>query len=225
MKKMLGAGSYYSDRGTVTAIPKERFHYTATKRLMDILGAVIGLLVAMPVFAVIAAAIKLEDRSGPIFFHQVRVGKNGVPFKMHKFRSMVSNAEQQLGELLNQNEIDGPMFKMKNDPRMTRIGRWIRKTSLDELPQLWNVLKGEMSLVGPRPPLPREVERYTLYDKQRLEVIPGCTGLWQISGRNHLSFYDMVELDLHYIRHRSVWWDIKIMMFTVTMLLGSKNAY
>jgi lipopolysaccharide/colanic/teichoic acid biosynthesis glycosyltransferase len=160
-----------------------------------------------------------------VFFSQTRVGKNGKEFKMYKFRSMVSDAEERLNDLLKYNETTGAMFKMKNDPRVTKVGRFIRKTSIDELPQLWNVLKGDMSLVGPRPPLPREVEQYTEYDKQRLLVTPGCTGLWQISGRSNVGFKEMVELDLQYIRNRSILLDLKIIFKTVLVLFGSKDAF
>lgn len=144
---------------------------------------------------------------------------------MYKFRSMVSNAEELLEGLLKRNEISGAMFKMKKDPRITKVGKFIRKTSIDELPQLWNVIRGDMSLVGPRPPLPREVNEYTSYDKLRLKATPGCTGLWQISGRNELSFSEMVELDLRYINERSMLFDLKIILKTVKVLLGSKDAY
>jgi len=199
--------------------------YLIVKRLIDLAGAAFGLLALSPLLLIIALAIKLEDRRGPVLFSQVRVGKNGKPFRMYKFRSMVCDAEERLASLLASNEIEGAMFKMKDDPRVTRIGRFIRRTSLDELPQFLNVLKGEMSLVGPRPPLPREVEQYTYYEKQRLLVTPGCTGLWQISGRNHLSFEEMVELDLRYIRQRSTRLDLTVIVKTAGMLLGSKDAY
>ncbi|SQC62358.1 Putative colanic biosynthesis UDP-glucose lipid carrier transferase [Listeria fleischmannii subsp. fleischmannii] len=144
---------------------------------------------------------------------------------MYKFRTMRTNAEAELEKYLKQNEIDGAMFKMKKDPRVTKIGRFLRKMSLDELPQIWNVLKGDMSLIGPRPPLPREVAVYSSYDKQRLLVTPGCTGLWQVSGRNALSFEEMVELDLHYIRHLSFKLDFKILCKTFIVLLFPKGAY
>lgn len=144
---------------------------------------------------------------------------------MYKFRSMVSNAEQLKEQLKAQNEISGAMFKMKNDPRVTRAGRFLRKTSIDELPQLWNVLIGDMSLVGPRPALPSEVKEYTNYDKKRLAVTPGCTGLWQVSGRSSVSFKQMVELDLNYIKKRSIGFDMKIIFKTVFVLLGSKDAF
>ncbi|SDX65575.1 sugar transferase [Paenibacillus sp. CF384] len=199
--------------------------YLMLKRAIDIVCAAIGLICLIPLFIIVAIIIKVEDPRGPIFFHQVRIGKNEKPFRMYKFRSMVSNAEVLLDELLSQNEIHGAMFKMKEDPRVTRVGRFIRKTSIDELPQLWNVIKGEMSIVGPRPPLPREVAEYTSYDKLRLKAMPGCTGLWQISGRNGLSFGEMVELDLAYIEQRSIYFDIKIMCKTVKVIVGRKDAF
>ncbi|WP_020619926.1 sugar transferase [Paenibacillus daejeonensis] len=215
--------------------PKEALHsgvlkneqagYLIAKRIIDMLGAAFGLLVLSPLLLLIALAIKLEDRKGPVLFSQIRIGKNGKPFRMYKFRSMVCDAESRLASLLASNEIEGAMFKMKDDPRVTRIGRFIRRTSLDEIPQFLNVLKGDMSLVGPRPPLPREVEQYTYYEKQRLLVTPGCTGLWQISGRNQLSFQEMVELDLRYIRQRSIRFDLTVIVKTAGMLLGSKDAY
>ncbi|MBD7966488.1 sugar transferase [Paenibacillus sp. Sa2BVA9] len=195
------------------------------KRITDSAGSLIGLILLIPLFLLIAVMIKLEDPKGPVFFKQLRVGRNEKTFYMFKFRSMVYNAEDMLEQLLAQNEVSGAMFKMKNDPRVTQIGRFIRKTSLDELPQLWNVLKGEMSMVGPRPALPREVEEYSLYDKQRLGVTPGCTGLWQISGRSNLGFKEMVELDLKYIQDRTYWYDIKIIFKTIRVLFGTKDAF
>jgi exopolysaccharide biosynthesis polyprenyl glycosylphosphotransferase len=199
--------------------------YKLVKRSMDITGALLGIILLSLLFIVVAIAIKLEDPKGPVFFTQKRVGKNGEEFNMYKFRSMVSDAEERLKELLAFNEVSGAMFKMKNDPRITKIGKFIRKTSIDELPQLFNVLKGDMSLVGPRPPLPREVEEYTDYDKQRLLVTPGCTGVWQVSARNSVGFHEMVEMDLYYIKHQSVMTDIKILCKTVIVLFGSKNAF
>lgn len=199
--------------------------YLFMKRITDIAGSLVGLILLFPLFLLIAILIKLEDPKGPIFFRQLRVGENEKTFYMYKFRSMVYNAEELLEQLLAQNEVSGAMFKMKNDPRVTKIGRFIRKTSLDELPQLWNVLKGEMSMVGPRPPLPREVAEYSLYDKQRLHVTPGCTGLWQVSGRNSVGFEEMVEMDLEYIRERKYWYDIKIILKTVRLLFGAKDAF
>ncbi|QGG58869.1 sugar transferase [Paenibacillus sp. B01] len=199
--------------------------YEGMKRAVDVGCSLIGLVLLSPVFVLIGLLIKLEDPKGSVFFYQTRVGKDGKPFRMFKFRSMVSNAEERLKELLAQNEVQGAMFKMKNDPRITRVGRFIRKTSIDELPQLVNVLQGSMSLVGPRPPLPREVAEYTPYDRQRLDVTPGCTGLWQVSGRSSLTFEQMVELDLQYVRERSLGMDARILLRTVRVLLGSKDAF
>ncbi|QWG30601.1 sugar transferase [Bacillus mycoides] len=203
----------------------QKWLYLFMKRLMDIVGALCGLILLSPIFLIGALLIKLEDPKGPIFFKQNRVGKNEKEFGMYKFRSMVTDAEEKLKELLQHNEVSGAMFKMKDDPRVTKIGKFIRKTSIDELPQLLNVLKGEMSLVGPRPPLPREVKEYTSYDKQRLLVTPGCTGLWQVTERNSVGFKEMVELDLTYIQHRSLWFDVKLMFKTVLVLFGSKDAF
>jgi lipopolysaccharide/colanic/teichoic acid biosynthesis glycosyltransferase len=199
--------------------------YRILKRTMDFIFALMGLVLLSPLFLIISILIKLEDPKGSIFFYQTRIGKDEKSFRMYKFRSMVSNAEELLEELLDQNEISGAMFKMKEDPRITKIGKFIRRTSIDELPQLWNVIRGEMSLVGPRPALPREVDQYSSYDKLRLSVIPGCTGLWQVSGRNKLSFYEMVELDLKYIEQRGIITDIKIILHTVRVLFGTKDAF
>ncbi len=199
--------------------------YLLIKRLVDIFGSLCGIILLSLLFVIIAVLIKVEDPKGSVFFSQNRIGLNGKKFKMYKFRSMVSNAEEKLAELLKYNEINGAMFKMKDDPRITKIGKFIRKTSIDELPQLFNVLKGDMSLVGPRPPLPREVAVYSAYDKQRLVVTPGCTGLWQVSGRNSLGFNEMVELDLQYIQRRTFLFDIKIIFKTVLVLFGSKDAF
>ncbi|MEK4818533.1 sugar transferase [Priestia sp. FSL R5-0680] len=204
---------------------KKSILYNFCKRSLDILGASIGIIVLSWLLFIIIAAIKIDDPKGPIFFKQQRVGKNEQKFYMFKFRSMVTNAEAQLESLLKYNEINGAMFKMKHDPRITRVGRFIRKTSIDELPQLWNVLKGDMSLVGPRPPLNREVKLYSDYDKLRLLVTPGCTGLWQVSGRSNIGFKEMVELDLKYIEKRTILYDIKIILKTVIMLFSSKGAY
>jgi lipopolysaccharide/colanic/teichoic acid biosynthesis glycosyltransferase len=199
--------------------------YLFLKRSADILGALTGILLLIPMFLVIIFFIKKEDPKGSVFFKQVRVGKDGHEFHMYKFRSMVSDAEEKLTNLLQFNEIEGAMFKMKDDPRVTKIGKFIRKTSLDELPQLWNVLRGEMSLVGPRPPLPREVKEYNSYHKQRLLVTPGCTGLWQVSGRNELSFEEMVDLDIQYISDRNLLFDAKIILKTMKVFKGTDNAY
>lgn len=198
--------------------------YLMSKRGFDLIAATAGLVLLSPLFLLVALLIKLESPKGSVFFYQTRVGRDEQPFRMFKFRSMVSNAEEILESLLSQNEIEGAMFKMKEDPRITKVGKFIRKTSIDELPQLWNVIRGDMSLVGPRPALPREVNEYTSYDKLRLKVQPGCTGLWQVSGRNELSFKQMVELDLRYIEERGFLLDMKLMLLTVKVMFGSKNA-
>ncbi|RGR83283.1 sugar transferase [Heyndrickxia coagulans] len=204
---------------------EEKRTYTIVKRGIDIFGALFGLICLSWLFLIVAMLVKIEDPKGTVFFKQIRVGKNSKEFYMFKFRSMVMDAEKRLDDLLEYNEVEGAMFKIKEDPRVTRIGRFIRKTSIDELPQLWNVLKGEMSLVGPRPPLVREVDQYSEYDMQRLLVTPGCTGLWQISGRSNLSFKEMVELDLNYVKNRTIFFDIKIIIKTIYTLFRSNDAY
>jgi lipopolysaccharide/colanic/teichoic acid biosynthesis glycosyltransferase len=226
--KAMKPSPYYPSAESHTEADRRRERqivYSIMKKCVDILGALLGILLCIPVFILVGMLLKLEHPKGSIFFKQTRVGKNGKLFTMYKFRSMVDNAEQILGELLEKNEIQGAMFKMKDDPRVTMTGKFIRKTSIDELPQLYNVLKGDMSLVGPRPSLPREVALYTPYDKQRLAVIPGCTGLWQVSGRNALTFEQMVELDLHYIKHRSIWLDLKLILKTFWVIIFPNNAY
>jgi len=199
--------------------------YLFLKRLIDILGALFGIILLSPIFIIVSILIKLEDPKGSIVFAQERNGKDAKVFKMYKFRSMVHNAEELLKELQDKNEMDGPVFKIKDDPRITKIGKFIRKTSIDELPQLFNVLTGEMSLVGPRPPLPREVEQYNDYQMQRLSVTPGLTCYWQVGGRNDIDFDQWVELDLKYIRERNLWIDIKLIFKTALVLFGDKNAH
>ncbi|MDV2910505.1 sugar transferase [Pediococcus acidilactici] len=199
--------------------------YSLVKRITDVIGAILGMTILSPVFLIIAIAIKLEDPRGPIIFTQVRVGKNGKYFKIYKFRSMRVNAEEELAKLKSQNDVKGAMFKLKNDPRVTRVGHFIRKRSLDELPQLYNVLIGDMSLIGPRPPLVNEVAAYSKRDLQRLRVRPGCSGLWQISGRNELDFDEMVDLDLEYIQKRSILFDLEIIWKTVVQMIFPKGAY
>ena len=196
-----------------------QYFYRGIKRLFDVVASAIGVVVISPVLLIIAICIKVDDPHGPVFYTQTRVGKDGHKFKIIKFRSMVSNADELLAKLQDQNEVDGAMFKMKDDPRITRVGRVIRKYSLDELPQLINVVTGSMSIVGPRPPLVSEVDQYTEYDKQRLLVTPGATGMWQVGGRNDVDFDEMVRLDLTYIQNRSVWLDLKIMLETVKVMI------
>lgn len=197
--------------------------YEVLKRFVDVFGALIGLIILLPVFVVIAIAIKLDSK-GPVIFVQRRCGKYGKKFNMYKFRSMVMDAEEKLKDLKDKNEMSGPVFKIKEDPRITRVGRFIRRTSIDELPQLINILKGDMSFVGPRPPIDKEVEEYTSYQKQRLLVKPGLTCYWQISGRNNIDFDEWVELDIKYIRERNIFLDLKLIYKTFFVLFGDKNA-
>ena len=192
------------------------------KRLIDVIGSIVALVVFTPTMLVIMLLIKLEDK-GPVFYGQTRIGKNGAEFKMWKFRSMRENAHELRSQMMAQNDADGPMFKIKDDPRVTKIGHFIRKKSLDEIPQFFNVLKGEMSLVGPRPSLPEEVMEFDSRERERLNVLPGLTGLWQVSGRNDLSFDDMIALDLEYVKHHSVLWDVKIIFITVAQMFFSKG--
>lgn len=194
------------------------------KRVLDILVASVAIIFATPIMLLTALVIKL-DSPGPILFRQTRVGKWGETFPCYKFRSMYIDAEQRKLELLAKNEADGPVFKMKNDPRITRIGRIIRKLSIDELPQLFNVIKGEMSLVGPRPALPKEVAQYTYDQLRRLNAVPGITGLQQVSGRSDVDFKRWVELDLQYISEQSLWKDIEILLRTIPAVILSKGAY
>jgi exopolysaccharide biosynthesis polyprenyl glycosylphosphotransferase len=197
---------------------------TWLKRALDMVVVSFGLLTIAPLLAVIAVAIKIDSR-GPVFYGQQRVGKDGRLFKMLKFRSMVTDADQRKADLAAHNEASGPMFKMRRDPRVTRVGRFIRRWSLDELPQLFNVLVGDMSLVGPRPPVPAEVSQYEEWQLGRLRAVPGLTGLWQVSGRSEVAFHDMVRLDLHYIRNWSLSLDIEILLRTIPAVLTSRGAY
>ena len=202
----------------------DRPFYHVVKRLFDIVASACGLILLFPLFLFLVIKIRSED-GGPAFYSQERIGKNEKPFKMWKFRSMVVDADKMLDKLEDQNEIDGAMFKIKDDPRVTKIGHVIRKYSLDELPQLWNVLIGDMSLVGPRPPLPSEVEEYTNYDKQRLTVMPGCTGLWQVTRRSEADFDEMVWLDIVYINHSGAFEDLKLIIKTVLVMIHPNGAY
>lgn len=194
------------------------------KRWVDIILALLTLAFLWPLMLLTALAIKLES-PGPIFFCQQRVGKWGKPFVCYKFRSMCSDAEVKKAALLARNEADGPIFKIQRDPRVTRVGRLIRKLSIDELPQLFNILQGDMSLVGPRPPLPQEVAAYRFDQLRRLNAVPGLTGLQQVSGRSDLSFERWVELDLQYIAEQSFWKDIMILLRTIPTVIFSKGAY
>ena len=197
--------------------------YCFLKRIMDIVCSLTGLIALLPVFAIVVLAIKLESK-GPIFFSQKRVGENGQIFNMYKFRSMVKNAESLKENLAHKNEMNGPMFKIKEDPRVTKVGKFIRKTSIDELPQLINVLKGEMSLVGPRPSLENEVEKFEEWMMKRLEVKPGLTCYWQVSGRNNIEFKEWMKLDVKYVKERNTFVDIKLIFKTFFVLFGDEHA-
>lgn len=199
--------------------------YWVLRRAQDIVFSSIALVVLSPVMLLVALAVYIDDPKGSPIFSQTRCGRNGKPFKFYKFRSMCVDAEAKLDALLQQNEMDGPAFKIKDDPRITRVGKFIRKTSLDELPQLFNILKGDMSIVGPRPPLPREVEQYDAYQRQRLYVTPGLTCYWQIQPhRNDLTFDEWMELDIKYMKERSFLVDWKIIFQTVRAVLFGQGV-
>lgn len=199
--------------------------YWAVRRTQDILLALIALILLWPLFVIVAVAVMADSPGASPIFAQKRVGRDGKEFTFYKFRSMKPNAENELNSLLDQNEMNGPVFKIREDPRITRVGRFIRATSIDELPQLWNVLGGEMSIVGPRPGLPREVEQYDEYARQRLLITPGLTCYWQIQpNRNELSFDEWVELDVKYINERSFWTDWKIILATFGAVFGMNGV-
>ncbi|HEY3413864.1 MAG TPA: sugar transferase [Armatimonadota bacterium] len=198
--------------------------YLLAKRVIDVVLCSVGLVVLSPLLLLVAIAIKIDSR-GPIFFRQVRVGRNHRPFYCLKFRSMTADAEKRRDEIAHLNEVDGPVFKIRNDPRVTRVGSWIRKGSIDELPQLINVLKGEMTLVGPRPPIPSEVEKYEDWMLPRLSVTPGITCIWQISGRSNISFEQWMRMDLEYINKCSIKQDLSILLRTIPAVLFGRGAY
>ena len=207
---------------TFSTTPPEDFAL-GVKRFIDIAFSSLFLVTFSWVYLIIAALIKATSR-GPVFFHQERVGMNGRRFTFLKFRSMVMDADRRKAELQHLNEMDGPVFKIKNDPRVTRVGRFLRKFSLDELPQMWNVLCGDMSLVGPRPPLPSEVQQYESWARRRLSVRPGITCLWQVSGRNSINFNQWMELDLAYIDNWTLGLDMRILLKTIPAVLAGKGA-
>lgn len=215
-----------SDAGLELTRPVWRWlaYEITLKRLLDVVLATLGLLATLPIWLVVVAAIKL-DSPGPALFVQERVGLRGHRFRFYKFRSMFIDADERLAELRHRNEVDGPVFKMKRDPRVSRVGMILRRTSLDELPQLINVLKGQMSMVGPRPPLPHEVEQYRPEDMIRLTVKPGLTCLWQIRGRSTVGFEKWMEYDREYVRGLSFWLDLQILVRTVGAVLSCRGAY
>lgn len=207
----------------VHASYEEKKIYSIIKKIIDITFSTMGLIVLSPIFLVVCILIKCESK-GPVIFSQERIGLNGKRFKMYKFRSMVVNAEQLKEKLYKKNEMSGPMFKMKDDPRVTKVGKFIRRTSIDELPQLINVLKGDMSLVGPRPSLPKEVDEFEEWMMARLLVKPGLTCYWQVSGRNDIEFEDWMKLDVKYVQDRSILLDIKLIFKTFFVLFGDEHA-
>lgn len=198
--------------------------YIFMKKVIDVIVSICGLVILSPILLIIMIAIKIESK-GPVIFSQDRVGYKGEIFKMYKFRSMVVNAEELKVSLEEKNEMDGPMFKIKEDPRITRIGRFIRKTSIDEIPQLINILKGDMSLVGPRPSLEEEVKEFNPWMIERLEVKPGLTCIWQVSGRNDISFEEWMKLDIKYVREKNLVLDIKLILKTFLVLFGDRHAF
>ena len=203
---------------------REPLLYLLVKRAMDIVLSALALVVLMPFLIVVAVIIYIDDPHGGPIFVQDRVGKNGKVFRFLKFRSMVVDAEERLKDLQDKNEMDGPVFKIHNDPRVTHFGHFIRRTSIDELPQLINIIMGDMSIVGPRPPLPREVEKYGPYELQRLLVKPGLTCYWQAKGRNKIMFHEWMALDLKYVYHHNLWIDAKLVLLTIRSVLTGKGA-
>ena len=210
--------------GAPAAAMSASLYVRGGKRALDLLGSCVGLLLSAPLMLAMAIVIKLESR-GPVFYRSTRIGRNGRPFTFLKFRSMVDGADRHRHHLTHLNECDGPVFKINRDPRVTRIGRFLRTTSIDELPQFVNVLRGDMSLVGPRPPLPEEVDQYEPWQMRRLDVRPGITCLWQISGRSRIGFREWMRLDLEYIRHQSFWLDVQILLRTLPAVLSREGAY
>lgn len=215
--------SNFNCRDTVKMGQNRRIYFFS-KRLLDVSLAIIGGVLLSPLFFVVGLLIKVESK-GPIIFSQDRVGQDGNIFKMYKFRSMVEDAEELKSKLIDKNEMDGPMFKMENDPRITKVGSVIRKMSIDELPQLINVIKGDMSLVGPRPSLPSEVLQFDEWMKKRLSVKPGLTCYWQVSGRNNIDFINWMKMDVKYVEESNLLIDIKLIIKTMFLLLGDKNAH
>jgi lipopolysaccharide/colanic/teichoic acid biosynthesis glycosyltransferase len=204
--------------------PDRGFYLLFGKRLLDLLAGGALFLLTLPLLALLAIAVKL-DAPGPVLYRSTRVGRGGRPFAFYKLRSMVRDAEKVRAQLEHLNEVSGPVFKIANDPRITRVGRLLRRTSLDELPQLWHVLRGEMSLVGPRPPIPEEVLQYEPWQLRRLSVRPGITCTWQVSGRSRLTFDEWMRMDIDYIEHRCFALDMRILLRTVPAVLNGEGAY
>jgi lipopolysaccharide/colanic/teichoic acid biosynthesis glycosyltransferase len=215
----------YLHYGDISSGQLNQMVFRATKRSLDFSLALLALVALSPILIGIALAVKLSDPSGPIIFKQKRVGKNGRQFTMYKFRSMYTDAEKRLEELRHLNETTGPVFKMKNDPRVFPLGRIIRRYSLDELPQLFNILRGEMSIVGPRPPIPKEVDQYLPWHKMRLAVKPGLTCHWQVSGRSNVTFDEWMRLDNQYVRHGNIKTDLELIGKTFKAVFKGDGAY
>jgi lipopolysaccharide/colanic/teichoic acid biosynthesis glycosyltransferase len=223
-----------SANGDVAALPASVAHLTlprdrglylrAGKRMFDLIGALVALVLSAPVLLLAALAIKLESR-GPVFYKSTRIGRGGRPFTFYKLRSMVNGADRHRHHLTHLNEADGPVFKICNDPRVTRVGRFLRSSSIDEIPQFFHVLSGDMSMVGPRPPIPEEVGQYEPWQMRRLDVRPGLTCLWQVSGRSRIGFQEWMRLDLEYIRRQSILLDLQILLRTVPAVLSREGAY
>ncbi len=218
-REQYGSKTIYMDKISVRPKP----FYEFGKRVFDIISSLMAIIVLSPVMLIVAVLVFLQDFHNPIFT-QVRLTKDGRKFKMYKFRSMCIDAEEKLAELKEKNEVDGPAFKMEDDPRVTKIGKFIRKTSIDELPQLFNILGGSMSVVGPRPPIPTEVDEYTAYQLQRLCIKGGLTCYWQCSGRSNVSFDEWMDMDIQYIKERSFLIDIKIILKTFKAVIKRDGA-
>lgn len=224
LEEMLGEGLLDTQEIRYNKVEERRRRlYLIAKRVIDVVCSGVALIVLSPIFIAVTIAIKIES-NGPAVFKQKRVGKNGTKFIMYKFRSMVIDAEELKDKLKTQNEMSGPMFKIKDDPRVTKVGKFIRKTSIDELPQLLNVLKGEMSLVGPRPSLPKEVAQFEPWMMRRFDVKAGLTCYWQVAGRNNIGFKEWMKMDVYYVKTRNLKTDIKLIWKTVWVLFGDKNA-
>jgi lipopolysaccharide/colanic/teichoic acid biosynthesis glycosyltransferase len=218
------AGGHYAPAGVSAPARPEDLYHRFGKRMLDVVGATIALVVSAPLVLLAAIAIMIESR-GSVLYRSTRVGRGGRPFTFYKLRSMVNGADRHRHHLSHLNECDGPVFKISRDPRVTVVGRFLRTTSLDELPQLWNVLRGDMSLVGPRPPLPEEVSHYQPWQMRRLDVRPGLTCLWQISGRSRIGFDEWMRLDLEYISRRSFRLDLQILLRTIPAVISQEGAY
>jgi exopolysaccharide biosynthesis polyprenyl glycosylphosphotransferase len=220
----LNAAQVGGDEDIIRFPVRDSPFYRLTKRSLDIIMSALGILFFLPLMVPLAILIVLES-PGPVFFRQIRVGKNRRHFICYKFRSMVAQAEELKEEISYLNEADGAMFKIRNDPRITKLGSFMRRSSLDELPQIFNVLKGDMSIVGPRPQIPSEVERYLPWHYRRLEVTPGITCLWQVSGRSSIGFDEWMRLDTEYVKMRSLLFDLKIILLTLPAIIARRGAY